>query len=641
MARLQALLLLALVTTLACPAAAGSRTHDGTVKRHGRALKTGRLTTFGSKTVHDGKRNVRLDAVVAKTVAEQRTLAKDLRRARGGIQGAVVETQEVSELADRFVVTLRTGAIVTDPNAVGRASKRFKRSRKARKRQKLAQLDAKARQGLSRVAGKAKKLPRNHPLRQAVDRGGEQGLLDAMADGKGYWGVSQTTVIPKTSPKPRQTRVSTKRAPARRKTVRVPPPRKSPRVRVPGRKKPRVRVPNRKPGKRPRVRLPGKRRGLDPFDVEIPIEDGELAVVPLDETDHDPFGLFPEADDETEPRDETEPWDDDDAEPMSSNTTSSGSDSYDFKLLAGVTVNRVWERTYIVGDDEWTDTYFKLYFYADAGVGMRFPLTGSATLDPKRITVTGSSDRAEVFKTEFTVNTKEAKAQFYRDVGLAENKVYGGKELVLTASVVMHAYVFIGGGSPWWDFRVAPGIDEGANFTPPQSETWQYITEFFVPASVTNTDWTIAGYGITGRVGAKVEGNGMPMVDVRARANGQSADSWLGSESAAAGRDTNTLRFPNRNGQRNIKANTTGGCANSCTRDYGYRIFNASYDANFRVVPGIKITGYLGFPIYEDLSTTLWLNNLAVDMGSYVFGPHAGTTSAVMRNTGTKTFTKQ
>lgn len=601
-----ALLVCGAVALSSSPALAGKH-HDEAVKRHGRAVKRGTIAQFRSRMVKVGGKKVRLETLTNKAFKRTRDLKRQFQRAQG-LYGGVTSSEEVSELSDRFVITKRTGAIIDDPGKVERASARFKKRRRRAKKKKLAQLDTASKKALEGfIKQKLLKASTKHPLRKAYQKGGKQGLLDAMADGKGYWGITETIVIPKAPPKVDKSGVLL------------------PEIRngdlVPGKKR------------RRRRRLMGFGEDATPMlqtqetevttELEGPSSDDPFGIAELAQAQWDgaPLDLLPGA------------------EQLTTNTTRTGEQTLTFKFLAGNTWAREWEHTIIIGDDEWTETYFRLYFYAGMDVGLRWPMEVTAQMSPTSIVRTAGADSRNPYSVSLTVNMVDGDAAHYADVGLPVSQRANNKEFALSAEVVMNAAVFVC-GSRRWRKRITRGIDEGDNFRPPQSSSFGFVGDVWVPASVTDTDYTIFGYGVTAQVGAKLEASAFPLIDFTAKADGNVVKSWMKNATTQTKRDTTEVAFPNYNGTRTVQAKTTGSCVRDCTKDYGYRIHNPRYETDLRVVPGIKLAGYVDWPLYDSLTDTYWLDWLTIDLDNHRWAPHPNTTTQHVRTTGSKRFVK-
>ena len=97
-------------------------------------------------------------------------------------------------------------------------------------------------------------------------------------------------------------------------------------------------------------------------------------------------------------------------------------------MLNGFTIGNTWSKS-IRYDRSWVD--FKATAFATFGIGVRIPWQATVEVEPRRI----SKDEPDQtpFSSSISMETLDADASFYREVGLPSEHYYDGQELVLRA----------------------------------------------------------------------------------------------------------------------------------------------------------------------------------------------------------------
>jgi hypothetical protein len=320
-------------------------------------------------------------------------------------------------------------------------------------------------------------------------------------------------------------------------------------------------------------------------------------------------------------------------------TTETGTCAHTYKLLAGETKGDGWDFSVEV---DFGVGLIRLGASAWYGYGLRIPIQVTATQTPNRIATEGGRDVASNFDVTLTANTLDAPASHYTEVGLPASDVHEGHELVLEAGAAVTIFVKVA-GVKLVDATIPGngGFDFGKNFRPPFADCGTNCGfEVWIPHTVTRTGITFLGVTGSARVGVKVTGDGDVNLGYEALINGRAVDSWRdGAKSEAT--KTHDITFETPTGTRTRTAEIQPIEREKNEKTYGYRLTNPSYDWSVDLIPGLRGDIDIDWKIYREHVTIgpFWLGGLKLDLGTYRFPTHAGTTSTVESEHGEKSWT--
>ncbi len=219
--------------------------------------------------------------------------------------------------------------------------------------------------------------------------------------------------------------------------------------------------------------------------------------------------------------------------------------------------------------------------------------------------------------------------------------MHDGKELVLEAGVSLTIYLKIAGVKlADTSFTKKPDFDFGQNFVPPFGNCGTNCGfDVWILADVTHS--TIRFVGVTGsaRVGVKVAGDGEIKTQFQALVDGKAVDSWASGAKKEA-KKTHSLEFDETSDKRTRKVAIAKLASPDDEKRFGYLISDAEYEWNVDLIPGVRGDIDIYWKIYKDsfMIGPYWLNSLKLDLGTFEFGPHAGTTTSVEVQHGSKTW---
>lgn len=276
---------------------------------------------------------------------------------------------------------------------------------------------------------------------------------------------------------------------------------------------------------------------------------------------------------------------------------------------------------------------------AGYGYGIRQPIKVIGTMTPTDIShVSSETDVESRFDSSVRVETLDADADFYRDVGLSEVDVQQGQEFVANVGAEVHLKVKVLGENlvnvtlPK-DFKV----DVGDNYKPPLADCGDGCgPEFWVPASTTRTALSLGIAGANAQIGFKIGGEGQIDLDYQTTYDRSPV---LSSSGAGDGKKTHRLSFTDTEA-RNFHT-TLKPLANPGHKLFGYQVSDLLYTWKAELVPGVKGTLWVDcWPLnnWNHVIGPFWFPKFAVELGDFEFSPHAGTASSQAVNKGQKSW---
>ncbi len=302
------------------------------------------------------------------------------------------------------------------------------------------------------------------------------------------------------------------------------------------------------------------------------------------------------------------------------------------KFLTGFTISDAfeWEKECDFGVG-----LFQFGAHAWYGFGLRVPLEFTVDTSPTSFQA-GRVSRMS-YQTVVDPRVLDANESFYRDVGLSEAEAFDGKELVVTAGAYVSLFLEVLGGTIVNE-TLPPNLqfDLGRNFRPPFDGCSNCGLTWWVPANVTRTNLNVLGI-ITGRaqVGFELGGEGEAMIAYESIVNGAPVDS-VKNQSSARTHELSWSRDSTRTFNTEFRANEYPTLEQW---PFGWRLSNPRYDWTVSLRPGVKGTIDINFwPLNERVVLgPIFLQNLAINLGTLHLPTHAGTTRAVTRQPGTVT----
>jgi hypothetical protein len=219
--------------------------------------------------------------------------------------------------------------------------------------------------------------------------------------------------------------------------------------------------------------------------------------------------------------------------------------------------------------------------------------------------------------------------------------VFEGKELVFEAGFDLRYDLKAGWGAIKKSGGVGKDFDYGRNFKPPFANCGTKCgLDVWIPAEVTRTSLGITlakNIYVKGsaRVGFNIGGSGSVNVDYESQfARDTPRSLYRGDE-----RKSHRLAFDNET-THTIKTELPM-LDRPGSRNYGFRLYDPSYVWKVKVTPGVRVDVDVRAGNWVDKSYTvgpMWLNGLALDLGSLQLPRHDGTVNSYRLNSGTKTF---
>jgi hypothetical protein len=307
---------------------------------------------------------------------------------------------------------------------------------------------------------------------------------------------------------------------------------------------------------------------------------------------------------------------------------------------------------FLLGDtegDSWTWSrrwdvptgYFRVTAKAWYAFGLRVPVEITGVTEPAVIETTGANDAAGEYTVTLSARALDANSAFYEEVGLDRSEIHEGKELVLEAGFQVQFQLKVLGININKSIPADGGFDFGQDFTPPFGGGGG--PEVWIPSALTRTEVGILGI-IKGsaRVGFNVAGEGTIQADCTALYGNDEIRSWLPGGKKEA-KKTHTLAFGGTGAERKLTAELSPLERSGSAKEFGYRLSDPEFHWRVRLIPGIRADLQVkAKPVFSDTFTIgpLWLDDLAVDLGTLKLGAHPGTTGIYRVKNGEKSWDK-
>lgn len=331
--------------------------------------------------------------------------------------------------------------------------------------------------------------------------------------------------------------------------------------------------------------------------------------------------------------------------PPSINTN--GESSFKAEFVNGWTLgyDMNWERRYgikYLG-------FFRVTLRAFAGVGLRVPIEVTGKLSPSRIDRTGPDDADEAYKVQLQARTLDGDKSYYTRAGMPNHLLFDGNEAFLTMGYGRGYKLHILG----WDALYKPYTEESIgprfDFIPPMSSSWKSLAEYFIPASLTRTEFSAGVLKGSVRLGVKLEARGRVLLKYMGYVwRGSQKLIALSSQSAGVngmpnngttGHQVVTLDNPNqpKTVYSKITKHTQPGAAS-----YGFEVGQLEYKADLALTPGVKLDLDLGYGSWTwGVDYTIWFEIFRVGIGQVQLGPHEGTKTKYETRPGIKNWRRE
>ena len=299
-------------------------------------------------------------------------------------------------------------------------------------------------------------------------------------------------------------------------------------------------------------------------------------------------------------------------------------DSHDF--LTGWTLTQGFEI-----HERWSFPSGHLEIRAGAAyaTGVRVPVKVQARMSPTEIHATTTSKKLikkEKVTLGFKAEAYNGNAQDYRNAGLPENQVLGGKEIPLQAG----AYVSCSFRALWktWirnkDCRLGVDVDYSMEMQPPYAGKSLKIgrknsalksPQIWIPASATQTELNL-GLGTVGaQLGVKLDGKSSVDLDYKFKVDKQTKVS-------------KKLTFRNKAFQQ--QTYKIDGAPIGKTRRFGYTLGNPRYNITLYLIPGARLyasvkVSYIFDTFRRTWDHTMWFEDMKIPLAEGTLGPHAKT----------------
>jgi len=546
------------------------------------------MSSLGARRVEvaPGKQ-VTLAVIGQRWFGEHDQFEADMKRVKKTLVGTVRDSVEVHELRDAFVLVRATGATVSDPDALRKASPLFASLTKNRKTKvQIHKLSKQSKKGLKQFKAHLRTRPGSDPLRQAMQKG-DQALLDALADGVGEMSVVDTLIVPKRAPS----------------------------VAADG-----------------RLMVPTMKAGIPDYGATTPLGIGKVAGI-----DKNQLGLTDAGAERV-------------ADAIGLNDTGhvvSGVAQTKAEFIAGRTWadSWDWERTFYVPSG-----FLRVKLGAHYAVGLRVPIEVEAKLDPIYVCENGRmrEQNSHRFNVRTKVRAVDGDVGFYRRAGMPNDLIADGKELALGAgvgySVKLRLFWETLVDRPYTEH----GFDWGRDFDPPEGSRDVRVAEVFLPSHLTRTRLNFGPLKGSVRFGLRVDVHGQVNAHLSGFQAGdlrQALRRPSGSTSVAGGNPKNSpQRMVFRDGGWKLwefgllnHAYAKGRSTPSYSERFGYQIDHVSYDSSWSVVPGVKVHASASYAGYGIGGTwTYWLETARLPVGSLNLTHHPGTRTQLRSDRGLK-----
>lgn len=305
--------------------------------------------------------------------------------------------------------------------------------------------------------------------------------------------------------------------------------------------------------------------------------------------------------------------------------------AYAADMLNGFTVGEDWSRE-IHYNRSWFS--FKTSVFATFGLGLRIPWSANIETTPRYIS--SNQPDHEPFDSILSVETKNADTAFYRSVGLPDDRLYDGQELVIRAGAGITLKIELFGETIINRGRSNPlvgkNLDLGSHFDPPMnggSAAAGSPTLLYEDTGLAWQNWVV-GIGCDMRATISLTGDGLDL-DLSPH------NSWMVSPfGGSLSRAVRAFFFPRENEPATIPmavddtspAQTTRG--GSRYYHHGILLSNASYKVDMDIVPKARLRCTLKLSnimsSLDDLNlSTPWVSLFTANFDLPELGPHAYT----------------
>lgn len=359
--------------------------------------------------------------------------------------------ESIAETDNAFVISSGVRMMVKDPKALAAISAEFRNSLAERNevQDKWEDLPEAERQQLEKFfASKMHKMPANHPLAAAAQKG-PAALFAAIQEGYGEFSVTETVAFAKLP----------------------------------------------LPVHNGRIVHPTFAQGLidfrphRPLELQLPNAESPPTFKP------EVFEWLTEKDEQTQSPNTPE---------RQQHTHTRGEKRFRHDFLVGFSIGSgwSWERKW----ESWAG-YFEIKLGAGYEFGIRFPMSIRGESNPTYIRRYGQTDNEQRFSTALTLHTFDAGPAYYRQQGVPERYVFDGQEFVLGARayfrIKLRAF-----GRTWINRGKELGFDYGQDLVPP---TGNQDVDFHmaIPPQLTGTHFDYDVLSGSAQFGVKVslEGN--------------------------------------------------------------------------------------------------------------------------------------
>ncbi|QCS51101.1 hypothetical protein FEK30_16455 (plasmid) [Picosynechococcus sp. PCC 11901] len=256
--------------------------------------------------------------------------------------------------------------------------------------------------------------------------------------------------------------------------------------------------------------------------------------------------------------------------------------------------------------------YAEPYASLGYGLGLRIPLQLDLTVDR---TIQVANNQLTAFSPTVDLTPIDGNANTYQAAGIPSDQIFGGQEIVAEVQGTVGVRCDLEVWSCGNNRKLGIGVDltdylsSGGNMTPPAPGQSFSIGEVWSPDVTGGT----LNYGIVG------------------------ATFHLGSQLNMVGQDLEMLaQFPPvvgpNNGTHTVEQFPATYQPLVFNNNSFFRIYEPTYQANWNIIPGMKVKAWLGVDIgvaYLGAKTdrTWWFEDLSIESPNFTFTSHADTTT--------------
>ena len=307
-----------------------------------------------------------------------------------------------------------------------------------------------------------------------------------------------------------------------------------------------------------------------------------------------------------------------------------GESTFTAKFLTGFTTGDAYNW---IERFDFPTGYFKIHAHADWSVGLRIPFEVTGTMDPRKLVSNKQTNTNGDYTVKLDLKTVDADAAFYRAVGVEEQYVKNGQELVLEGGFWLKIELKAL-GKMWVDRKFPKNgvnLDEGQDFVPPFGNN-DSGPELWVPASVTGTTINLGVLKGAAQLGVKITGDSDVTVDyVSLDGADEIKSSYRGTKQRV---HELVWKGP---GEKKLETEIAPLDGKRKTKPYGYRLSDPEYDWHVSLKPGVKLSFTINLAVWKHKYElgTLWFP-VELPLGDIELGRHAGTTGVYRVKHGTQ-----